>query len=370
MLAAIAAQEWMYDCGPSDACAELSLVALEGGDLIGADNGLLATCAITNLVLADREEAIDAWEFARADAHRRGSLFAISSLDLWYGFTLLRRGELVDAETSLRSALDRFQLWGYGRDQAQIYCDAFLSAVLRERGDLAGARAALEQSADTGGEDDGARYWLNSEVELLLAERRFDDALGVIDEYQRRFAALIRNPMDAPWRSHKALALHRLDRTAGLRELVEEELDLARRWGAPGTIARSLRTLARVSPSDETEHLRQAVEIVDRSPARLEAAKSFAALGGALRRSRRPSEAREPLRRALELAAACGAGPLEEHARSELYAAGGRPRAAVLTGVGSLTASERRVAGLAVEEPATATSPRRSSSRRRRSKLT
>jgi DNA-binding CsgD family transcriptional regulator len=349
MLAAIAAQDWMYAGGPNDACAELSLAALAGGDLIAADNGFLATCAITNLVFADRPEAMDAWEVARADAHDRGSLFAISSLDLWFGFTLFRRGELADAETSLRSALDKFKLWGYGRDQAQIYCDAFLSAVLRERGDLASARAALEQSDDPGAQDDGARYWLNSQVELLLAERRFDKALHAVDEYAWRFGSLIRNPMDAPWRSHKGVALHRLDRAIEARPLVEEELVLAREWGAPGTVARSLRSLAQVSPGDELTHLWEAVEIVDGSPARLEAAKSFAALGSALRRSRRPSEAREPLRRALELAVACGAGPVEEHARSELYAAGGRPRAPALTGVGSLTASERRVAALAAE---------------------
>jgi DNA-binding CsgD family transcriptional regulator len=349
MLAAIAAQDWMYAGGPNDACAELSLAALAGGDLIAADNGFLATCAITNLVFADRPEAMDAWEVARADAHDRGSLFAISSLDLWFGFTLFRRGELADAETSLRSALDKFKLWGYGRDQAQIYCDAFLSAVLRERGDLASARAALEQSDDPGAQDDGARYWLNSQVELLLAERRFDEALHAVDEYACRFGSLIRNPMDAPWRSHKGVALHRLDRAIEARPLVEEELVLAREWGAPGTVARSLRSLAQVSPGDELTHLWEAVEIVDGSPARLEAAKSFAALGSALRRSRRPSEAREPLRRALELAVACGAGPVEEHARSELYAAGGRPRAPALTGVGSLTASERRVAALAAE---------------------
>jgi DNA-binding CsgD family transcriptional regulator len=349
MLAAVAAQEWVYACGPSDACAELSLAALADGDLIAVDNGLLATCAITNLVFADREEAMDAWELARADAHDRGSLFAISSLDLWFGFTLYWRGDLADAEASLRSALDDFQLWGHGRDQAQIYCDAFLSAVLRERGDLTAARTALEQSDDTGGDDDGTRYWLNSQVELLLAEGRFDDALEVVDDYARRFGALIRNPMDAPWRSHKAMALHALDRADEARPLVEEELELAREWGAPGTVARSLRALARATPSEEVALLREAVEIVGDSPARLEAAKSLSALGSALRRARQPSEAREPLRRALELAVACGAGPVEEHARSELYAAGGRPRAAALTGPGSLTASERRVAGLAAE---------------------
>jgi DNA-binding CsgD family transcriptional regulator len=347
MLAAIAAQDWMYDCGPCDACAELSLAALAGGELIASDNGFLATVAITNLVFADRPEAIDAWERARADAHARGSLFAISSLDLWFGLTLLWRGELADAEASLRSALDAFTLWGYGRDQAQIYCDAFLSAVLRERGDVAGARTALEESGDTGGHDDGARYWLNSRVELLLAEGRFDDALRAADEYARRFGSLIRNPMDAPWRSHRAEALRRLDRATEARPLVEEELELARAWGAPGTIARSLRSLARVSPGNELAHLREAVEVVEHSPARLEAAKSLAALGSALRRHRQPREAREPLRRALELAVACGASLVEEYARSELYAAGGRPRAAALTGIASLTASERRVAELA-----------------------
>ena len=245
MLAAIAAQDWMYKCGPSDACSELSLAALADGDLITADNGLLATCAITNLMFADRPEAIEGWELARADAYGRGSLFAISALDLWFGYTLLRRGELADAETSLRSALDGFQLWGYGRDQAQIYCDAFLCAVRRERGDLTGARVALEQSDDNGGQDDGCRYWLNSQIELLLAERRYDDVLDGVDDYVSRFGALIRNPMDAPWRSHKARALLRLDRGDEARSLVEDELALAREWGAPGTVpARCGRSLS------------------------------------------------------------------------------------------------------------------------------
>ena len=58
-------------------------------------------------------------------------------------------------------------------------------------------------------------------------------------------------------------------------------------------------------------------------------------------------EAREPLRRALELATACGAGPLAERVRAELYAAGARPRGSALSGAASLTASERRVADLA-----------------------
>jgi DNA-binding CsgD family transcriptional regulator len=347
MLAAIAAQLWMYESGPSDACSEVSLAALAGGDLIAADNGLLATCAITNLTFADRPEAIEMWELARVDAHGHGSLSAIAPLDLWFGHTLLRRGELADAEASLRCALDNVRSWGYGRDQVQIYADAFLSDARREQGDLTGARMALEQSADHGGHDDGARYWSNSHIELLLDERRYDDALHAVDNYVARFGAVIRNPMDAPWRSHKAVVLHHLDRDDEARPLVEDELVLARDWGAPGTVARSLRTLALVSPRDELAHLREAVAVVDGSPARLEAAKAFTALGRALRRSGQPSAARAPLRRALELAVACGATPVEASARFDLYASGGRPRPKTLTGVGSLTTTEHRVADLA-----------------------
>jgi DNA-binding NarL/FixJ family response regulator len=45
----------------------------------------------------------------------------------------------------------------------------------------------------------------------------------------------------------------------------------------------------------------------------------------------------------------CGAAPLAEDARAELYAAGGRPRATELKGVEALTPSERRVAELAAQ---------------------
>jgi DNA-binding NarL/FixJ family response regulator len=81
----------------------------------------------------------------------------------------------------------------------------------------------------------------------------------------------------------------------------------------------------------------------------LERAKALAALGEALRRARRPTDAREPLRKALELAEVSGATALVERIRSEIYATGARPRTTALSGVGSLTASERRVAGLAAD---------------------
>jgi DNA-binding NarL/FixJ family response regulator len=56
---------------------------------------------------------------------------------------------------------------------------------------------------------------------------------------------------------------------------------------------------------------------------------------------------RELLWRALDLAHRCGARALAERARSELIAAGGRPRRFVISGLDSLTPSERRVAQMA-----------------------
>ncbi len=128
---------------------------------------------------------------------------------------------------------------------------------------------------------------------------------------------------------------------------IEAELELARGCDVPATIGRCLRERAELAQN--AEGLREAAELLATTPARLEHARALAALGAALRRDRHATEAREPLREALELAEACACPPLVESVRSELYASGARPRTAALSGVGALTASERRVATLAAD---------------------
>ena len=63
------------------------------------------------------------------------------------------------------------------------------------------------------------------------------------------------------------------------------------------------------------------------------------------------SAAREHLRQAVELATICGATPLAARAEKELLATGARPRRVALSGVASLTPSERRVAEMAAQGP-------------------
>ncbi len=84
-----------------------------------------------------------------------------------------------------------------------------------------------------------------------------------------------------------------------------------------------------------------------RSPSALALAEALGALGAALRRAGRRSEAREPLREARELALRVGAKGLEARVHEELVIAGARPQRVAVAGVDGLTPSERRVAELA-----------------------
>jgi DNA-binding NarL/FixJ family response regulator len=157
------------------------------------------------------------------------------------------------------------------------------------------------------------------------------------------------NPSWGPWRSLKAEALGRLGREGEAVELLEEELEIARLWGAPGTIGTTLRRLGEIRQSDGVAELEEAIELLEAAGMRVELARALSALGGIRRRERRQSDAREPLRRAYELAEGTGASALAAEIRTELHATGARPRSSALSGPESLTASERRVADQATE---------------------
>jgi DNA-binding CsgD family transcriptional regulator len=159
------------------------------------------------------------------------------------------------------------------------------------------------------------------------------------------------NPAYSPWRSHAALTLHRLGRPDEGHALAREELELSRRWGAPRAIGVSLRALGLIAGGSTGEELlREAVDVLADSPARLEHARALIDLGAALRRANTRNEARKHLRQGVDLAHECGASALVTRGNEELAATGAHPRSVMLTGLESLTASERRVAQMAAEE--------------------
>jgi DNA-binding CsgD family transcriptional regulator len=348
MLAGCAGLWWAYRGGSARECSALALAALAGGELTIADNGLMMMAALLTLVKADRPEANPEWAFAQSEAHRHGSLLGISSIHLWHGFTLLQYGELADADESLLLAQEEFDAWGFA-DVARLYSASFHARTLLARGRLDAARAVHASTRPEPSENsEGSRYWRCTALELLVAERRDAEAVEAYEEYERHHAH-VRLPTAAHARSLAARALDRLGRRDQALALAEAELADARRWGAPGTVGPSLRALGLLQRSDGLALLEESAAVLERSQARLELAKSLADLGAALRRERRPSDAREPLRRALELADACSAEALVERVRSELYATGVRPRTTALGGVEALTASERRVAAFAAD---------------------
>jgi DNA-binding CsgD family transcriptional regulator len=304
----------------------------------------MTVVATLPFALADRDEAVEMWDTLRADAHRTGSAFTISGVQLWGGYTQYLRGELGEAETELRASLETLHLWGIPT-QSQ-WTSAFLAELLVDRGDLAGARTLLDAAVYPPPGSDQAILLDRAYASLLLAEGRSQEALEHADAYEER-AGWKCHPRYVPWRSLKAQALDRLGRQDDAVALAARELEIARGWGSPGTVGRSLRVLGAIEREEGLDHLEEACALLEHAPARLERARALAALGATLRRARRPTDAREPLRRALELAEVCGAKPLVDEVRAEIHATGARPRTTALQGVGSLTASERRVVDLA-----------------------
>ena len=102
-----------------------------------------------------------------------------------------------------------------------------------------------------------------------------------------------------PWRSSAAVSLAALGRHDEAIPLAEEEVELARRWGAARAIGVALRASGIAHDGDEgLELLREAVRTLEASPAPLEHARALADLGAALRRGGHRAEAREHLREA------------------------------------------------------------------------
>jgi DNA-binding CsgD family transcriptional regulator len=221
-------------------------------------------------------------------------------------------------------------------------------AIALARGDLDAARAALARAAHSAlpGLD-----WFRGAVALEAGNARAALAAFRAAGEQLEDGLGMRNPGVLPWRSGAALAAHRLGAIELAASLAAEEIEQARAVGVPRALGVALRTAGLVG-GDETL-LAESVEVLERSPARLELAQSLLALGTVQRLARRPRDARPALGGALDLAPECGATALEARALDELAAAGARPRRRPRHGPDSLTAAERRVAVLAAQQLST-----------------
>jgi len=337
---------------PADTVARLALRALDDAPKLlpeAVDRPPFFYHACNALAFAERfEEALSRFGEALADARRLGSLPHVLGLSCYRALHNLRIGNLADAEADARVALETSpRLPGI---HAAVALAALLPA-LAERGEPEAAEAANERyrlaeqfptMMQTG-------WLLAARGRLRLAELRPAVALGDLLAAGDLLARLhVRGPSSAPWRSDAALAHLALGARAEARTLAAEEVALAQACHGPRTLGVALRAAGLAEGGKRgIELLRQAAGVLEGSGARLEHARAMADLGAALRRAGQRADSREILRPALDLAHRCGALALTDRARAELIAAGGRPRRLVLSGLDSLTPSERRAAQLA-----------------------
>jgi DNA-binding NarL/FixJ family response regulator len=309
----------------------------------------LCAFAIVDETARGLEVAEELLGIARRDGSAFGAIVATGIRGWMHG----RRGDLARAEGDFQTVVDVALPNDQQLDLASMYW--FMCVGIGERAGvdaLAAGVEAIEPEGDFALTISGAML-CETRAYHRLARGDRDGAIADL-----RAAAAVYRPLDvaplrSPWRSSLALALPADARDEAIA-LVEDELAIAERSGLPRPHGVALRAEAAVRGDDEVDRLRRSVELLERTDARLEHARSLVALGSALRRRGHRAEAREPLATAMELAHRGGADATAARALEELKATGARPRRRALTGIDALTVSEARVARLVAEGRANA----------------
>lgn len=339
--------------GTAADAARFAKLALEGGALVRdlVERDLPGACPpVWVLIQVGQLDTVEATlgEIApRTQA--RGSPLGFAIASGLTAFARHRAGELGPAEASARTCLELATEVGWGLPVP--IAAASLASVLVERGDPDDARAALAQLE--GGYDPElatTQAVRESRAKLLIAE---GDPRGALDELLAvaRWEQAMELPggvVPVPWRSAAALAHASLGDADEAHRLAEDEVALARRFGAARAVGIALRALGLVESGERgIALLEEAAGALAGSADRLEHARAFVDWGSALRRAGRTRDARRRLAEGMDLAHRSGATALVDRAHEELTLAGARPRRAALSGLDALTPSERRVCEMA-----------------------
>jgi DNA-binding CsgD family transcriptional regulator len=343
MLVAHDATNAVMRCVPATEAAELARRALAGGALLRAGVGgvQLAFLAAYFLMCADQfSEAEGFFDQVIEAARKTGSAAGFASASAWRSFSAYRRGELAQAEAQARAGLTTARDLGLRVVEVTALMNLCWTLVDRDE-----ARAAARDLESMLALTDALGPFLGA----VVLDGRGRVRLALRLEAGRRITQSgLDNPACFAWRSGAAPALAAINRHSEALALADEEVQLARRWGAPRALGVALRTAGSLTTGPEALELRrEAVDVLQGSQALLERARSLIELGAAMRRQGRRADARAFLRDGLDLAQHCGAPRDAAHARAELRAAGGRARGPMRTGVDALTPSEERIAGLA-----------------------
>ncbi len=337
----------------ADRLASILAEIVDVDQLVSADPaaGWIQTTALLGLLAADRFEAVDRLLAAAATREPpddppevRGRISALSALSLSW------QGSLVAAD---ESCTRRYEHQGTVPGRGTVAPVTGHIDVLVQQGRIDDAQR-LADSLDPG-RIEPTVLSANSQIELgrlLVAQGAAEQALAVFEGAGDMAArAELVSPAVVPWRADAALVLADAGRWEEAGRLADENLTLARRFGAARTTGLALRAAAAATPDLAVRRtlLTEAVEVLEPSGARLEHAHALVALGTTLIELDRKEEARGVLRHGASLASLCGAHQLLEVAGERLRAAGARPRRLGLVGAESLTPAELRVARMAAD---------------------
>ncbi|HEX8105198.1 MAG TPA: AAA family ATPase, partial [Solirubrobacteraceae bacterium] len=306
-LTALTALAVALTCGPAEEASALAREAFAGEGLDAFDVTAPVALGCAALALGEPAEGLAAIGRYADHARRQGEILGSIGADLWGGIASIWAGDLGAAMRSLDRAHEGERLWGTKLDAVMAYSAAFTALAQLERGDpLDAVRATLQRVGAEDPRPDGARFWLASAAEVALADGRAEAAVEITHRLEPSRPPDT-HPVWAPWRTLRARGFAQLGRRDEALELAAEELELARRVGAPWVVGRGLRLLAELQGADGVASAREAVERLAPTSARLELAKAHAALGDALAAAGTAGEAAAAWRAAADVAGGCGA---------------------------------------------------------------
>lgn len=278
--------------GPAQAAALARQLALRGEDLPtvrmllqrvfaekpGPDTLILprVTAARILLLTDDLDEAEARLDALHVDLRRRNARAAAGLVLAVRGELNMRRGQLDVAERDVAAA-GRALPHAHWHPYYVSYLTAVSITVALECGHFDQARelAAAPAPAEA---TNGASWSLLLFARGLVAfyDGQLPEALELFRASGRRLLRLGRaNPALVPWRSVAAIACHFLGDQEEAERLSEEELALARRWGAPSTLGWAQLGIGHVAPEGRTHWLREAVNTLRPTAARLAYAASL-----------------------------------------------------------------------------------------------
>lgn len=327
----------------------LAAVAV-AGDAPPRERWLIVAFAGPALAISDRSaDAISALDWAQAASQAEGDVVTYGYLAMLRSHLWYYAGNLLEAEADARQAIQLASMEDTSASSIVVWP---LLTVLVERGLLDEAERLLGEHGLCDELQAAAGYAVYTQLargRLRRAQGRIDEALADLSAVGKALTAGgYTNPGFVHWRTDVVESLIEAGRDSEARPLALEEYKLAQEFGARRAIGIGLRTLALTESGErKIELLTESADVLATATAELEQAHTNVRLGITLIANGLRNDGVTALRSGLDLATRCRADALVEQARTQLVAAGARPRRHRATGPDALTPTEHRVATLA-----------------------